>query len=213
MRDEHYLEQQPPNLAPGIILKDYQLIGISWLNLLYSKDTSCILADEMGLGKTGQVPASLAHLQNKGRRRGPHLIVAPSSVLENWSREFAHFCPSLRIETYYGSQAERRDLRIDLKSRDDYDVLLTTYDMATGSHDDHSFLRKRGFDVCVFDEGHMLKNRRSQKYAKLLKISANWRLLLTGTPLQNNLQELVSLLNFILPDYFTDAEAALAAIF
>lgn len=213
VRDEHYLEQQPPNLAPGIILKDYQLIGISWLNLLYSKDTSCILADEMGLGKTCQVIGFLAHLQNKGRRRGPHLIVAPSSVLENWSREFAHFCPSLRIETYYGSQAERRDLRIDLKSRDDYDVLLTTYDMATGSHDDHSFLRKRGFDVCVFDEGHMLKNRRSQKYAKLLKISANWRLLLTGTPLQNNLQELVSLLNFILPDYFTDAEEALAAIF
>ncbi|WFD22110.1 DNA helicase [Malassezia equina] len=210
---ENYLDKQPSNLADGVVLKDYQLIGISWLNLLYRKDTSCILADEMGLGKTCQVISFLAHLKETTKRKGPHLIVAPSSVLENWSREFQRFCPALKVEVYYGSQAERRDLRIDLKHREDYDVILTTYDMATGSHDDQSFLRKRGFDVCVFDEGHMLKNRKSQKYAKLLRISGRWRLLLTGTPLQNNLQELVSLLNFILPDYFTDVEEALAAIF
>lgn len=210
---ESYLDKQPSNLADGVVLKDYQLIGISWLNLLYHKKTSCILADEMGLGKTCQVISFLAHLKESGIRKGPHLVVAPSSVLENWSREFQRFCPALAVEVYYGSQAERRELRADLKARDDYDVLLTTYDMATGNHDDQSFLRKRGFDVCVFDEGHMLKNRKSQKYAKLLRISGRWRLLLTGTPLQNNLQELVSLLNFILPDYFTDAEEALAAIF
>ncbi|WFD32029.1 DNA helicase [Malassezia sp. CBS 17886] len=222
-QDEHCLEEQPTNLAAGVVLKDYQLLGVRWLYLLYEKKTSCILADEMGLGKTAQVIAFLALLKLKRIRRGPHLVVAPSSVLENWSREFQHFCPSLSVEVYYGSQSERRMLRADLKSRDDYDVLLTTYDMATGSPDDQAFLRKRGFDVrarmpfspqtCVFDEGHMLKNRRSQKYAKLLRISTRWRLLLTGTPLQNNLQELVSLLNFILPDYFTDAEEALAAIF
>ena len=212
-KPDNFLDKQPTNLAKDVVLKDYQLTGVSWLNLLYQKETSCILADEMGLGKTCQVIAFLAHIKENYPRRGAHLIVSPSSVLENWSREFQRFCPDLRIEVYYGSQAERRDLRMDLKRRDDYDVLLTTYDMATGSHDDQSFLRKSGFDVCVFDEGHMLKNRKSQKYAKLLRISGRWRLLLTGTPLQNNLQELVSLLNFILPDYFTDAEEALAAIF
>ena len=180
---ENYLDKQPSNLAKGVVLKDYQLIGISWLNLLYLKDTSCILADEMGLGKTCQVISFLAHLKETNMRKGPHLIVAPSSVLENWSHEFQHFCPALKVEVYYGSQAERRDLRIDLKHREDYDVILTTYDMATGNHDDQSFLRKRGFDVCVFDEGHMLKNRKSQKYAKLLRISGRWRLLLTGIPL------------------------------
>lgn len=213
VKDESYLEEQPGNLAPGFELKDYQLLGVSWLNLMYRKRTSCILADEMGLGKTAEVIAFLAHLKEQRMARGPHLVVSPSSVLENWSREFQRFCPNLRVEIYYGSQGERRMLRSELKSRSDYDVLLTTYDMATGSHDDQSFLRKRGFDVCVFDEGHMLKNRKSQKYAKLLRITARWRLLLTGTPLQNNLQELVSLLNFILPDYFTDAEEALGAIF
>lgn len=204
---------QPKNLAAGVVLKDYQLLGVGWLDLLYRHKTSCILADEMGLGKTAQVIAFLALLKERHAARGAHLVVVPSSVLENWAREFKNFCPSLRVETYYGSQADRRMLRVDLKSRNDYDVLLTTYDMATGGHDDHAFLRKHGFDVCVFDEGHMLKNRKSQKYTKLLRINARWRLLLTGTPLQNNLQELVSLLNFILPDYFTDAEEALGAIF
>lgn len=205
--------EQPNNLAEGVVLKDYQLHGVSWLDLLYRNKTSCILADEMGLGKTAQVIAFIALLKERRAARGTHLIVVPSSVLENWAREFKNFCPGLSVEVYYGSQADRRMLRVDLKARDDYDVLLTTYDMATGGHDDHTFLRKHGFDVCVFDEGHMLKNRKSQKYAKLLKINTRWRLLLTGTPLQNNLQELVSLLNFILPDYFTDAEEALGAIF
>lgn len=210
--DEYYLQEQPSNLAEGVRLKDYQVLGVSWLNLLYSKKVSCILADEMGLGKTAQVISFLAYRKLQGNRKGPHLIIVPSSVLENWSREMKHFCPSLDVEVYYGSQAERRELRMDLRERKDYDVMLTTYDMATAG-DDHKFLRKCGFDVCVFDEGHMLKNRRSQKYEKLMKISARWRLLLTGTPLQNNLQELISLLSFILPEYFTAAEEALSAIF
>ena len=212
VNDENYLQEQPSNLAEGITLKDYQLLGVSWLHLLYRKQISCILADEMGLGKTAQVISFLAYLKLQGKRRGPHLIIVPSSVLENWSRELQHFCPSLNVEVYYGSQAERREIRMDLRERSDYDVMLTTYDMATAG-DDHKFLRKCGFDVCVYDEGHMLKNRRSQKYEKLMKISARWRLLLTGTPLQNNLQELISLLSFILPEYFTAAEDALAAIF
>ncbi|KAJ1020725.1 hypothetical protein NDA16_004117 [Ustilago loliicola] len=232
--DKFYLEEQPKLLADGVKLKDYQLVGVNWLHLLYRKKTSCILADEMGLGKTAQVIAFFAQLKDMGIR-GPHLVVAPSSVLENWDREFRFFAPTINVRKYYGSMKDRVELREDLAEDPDLEVILTTYDMAAGGPQDHSFLRKfgrrgcgrneckpgcdekgcraGGFEVCVFDEGHMLKNRKSQKYDKLLKLKTRWRLLLTGTPLQNNLQELVSLLNFIMPEYFSDAEEALAAIF
>ncbi|SJX62227.1 related to FUN30-protein important for chromosome integrity and segregation [Sporisorium reilianum f. sp. reilianum] len=232
--DKYYLEEQPKLLADGIKLKDYQLVGVNWLHLLYRKKTSCILADEMGLGKTAQVISLFAHLKDMGIR-GPHLVVAPSSVLENWDREFRFFAPSINVRKYYGSMKDRVELREELAEDPELEVILTTYDMAAGGPQDHSFLRKfgrrgcgrneckpncdehgcraGGFEVCVFDEGHMLKNRKSQKYEKLLKLKTRWRLLLTGTPLQNNLQELVSLLNFIMPEYFSDAEEALAAIF
>lgn len=232
--DKYYLEEQPKLLADGVKLKDYQLVGVNWLHLLYRKKTSCILADEMGLGKTAQVIALFAQLKEMGIR-GPHLVVAPSSVLENWDREFRFFAPTINVRKYYGSMKERVELREELSEDPDLEVILTTYDMAAGGPQDHTFLRKfgrrgcgraeckpgcdeegcrsGGFEVCVFDEGHMLKNRKSQKYEKLLKLKTRWRLLLTGTPLQNNLQELVSLLNFIMPEYFSDAEEALAAIF
>ncbi|EST08495.1 SNF2-related [Kalmanozyma brasiliensis GHG001] len=232
--DKFYLESQPRLLSSKVTLKDYQLVGVNWLYLLYRKRTSCILADEMGLGKTAQVIAFFAHLKDLGIR-GPHLVVAPSSVLENWDREFRFFCPSLNVRKYYGSLKDRAELREELSSDPALEVILTTYDMAAGGPADHNFLRKfgrrgcgrseckpgcsepdcraGGFEVCVFDEGHMLKNRKSQKYEKLLRLKTHHRLLLTGTPLQNNLQELVSLLNFIMPEYFADAEEALAAIF
>ncbi|KAN0064559.1 DNA-dependent ATPase fun30 [Thecaphora frezii] len=212
VHDKYYLEQQPRLLAKGVTLKDYQLVGVNWLNLLYRKKTSAILADEMGLGKTAQVISFFAHLKDTGTK-GPHLVVAPSSVLENWVREFKFFAPSINVRRYWGSQKERTELREELKYDEEVEVILTTYEMASGGPADHSFLRKRGFNVCVYDEGHVLKNRKSQKYEKLLRIKSQWRLLLTGTPLQNNLQELVSLLNFIMPHYFSSAEDALAAIF
>lgn len=232
--DKFYLEEQPKLLADGVKLKDYQLVGVNWLHLLYRKKTSCILADEMGLGKTAQVIAFFAQLKDMGVR-GPHLVVAPSSVLENWDREFRFFAPLINVRKYYGSMKDRVELREELVEDAHLEVILTTYEMAAGGPQDHNFLRKfgrrgcgrneckpgcdesgcrtGGFQVCVFDEGHILKNRKSQKYDKLLKLKTHWRLLLTGTPLQNNLQELVSLLNFIMPEYFADAEEALSAIF
>ncbi|KAK0533262.1 DNA-dependent ATPase fun30 [Tilletia horrida] len=207
-----WLSEQPAGLAPGVVLKNYQLAGLNWLSLLYERKMSCILADEMGLGKTVQVISFFTHVKSLGIP-GPHLVVVPSSVLENWMREFRTFAPDLVIVKYYGSQREREELRMELRESSDFDIMLTTYDMAAGGPNDHAFLRKRGFDACVFDEGHVLKSRKSQKYEKLMRIRAKWRLLLTGTPLQNNLQELVSLLNFIMPAYFSSAEEALAAIF
>ncbi|GAA5847405.1 hypothetical protein JCM9279_000465 [Rhodotorula babjevae] len=208
-----YIRKQPAGVPDNIHLKDYQMLGVNWLNLLYRRGTSCILADEMGLGKTAQVIALLAHLKATNEP-GPHLVIVPSSTLDNWMREFSVFAPNLVVRSYYGSQGERYELRGELRAMDDLDCVVTTYNIATGSTDDQKFLkRKMDFKVTVFDEGHQLKNSESKKYKDLMQVRAEWRLLLTGTPLQNNLQELVSLLSFILPDQFRDANESLRAIF
>lgn len=211
--DEHYLKGQPVGLSEGVQLKDFQLHGVNWLNLLYRKECSGILADDMGLGKTAQVIAFLNVIVQRNRK-APHLIVVPSSVLTNWMREFTVFGPKLRVFKYHGSQTERVEQQTHLKyEKDDIDVVITTYDMASGGDRDHLFLKKYGWDACIYDEGHILKNQKSLKYTKLVKLRANWRLLLTGTPLQNNLGELISLLKFIMPSYFRGAEEALGQIF
>lgn len=208
----HYFQQKPSLLAEDAEVKNYQQVGVNWLNLLYQNNLSCILADEMGLGKTFQVIAFLAHLKEKAYP-GPHLIVVPSSTLENWLREFQKFCPSLVVQPYYGSQASREELRYQLEDSSAYDVLVTTYNLATGNKYDQHFLKSRRFNVIVYDEGHMLKNSTSDRYVKLMKLSANFRLLLTGTPLQNNLKELISLLAFILPGLFKEKREDLKILF
>ncbi|RPA96205.1 hypothetical protein L873DRAFT_1257244 [Choiromyces venosus 120613-1] len=208
----NFFKQQPKNMAEGVILKDYQVVGVNWLNLLYEKKLSCILADEMGLGKTCQVIAFLARLL-EGGIKGPHLVVVPSSTLENWLREFKRFCPALIVEPYYGSLKERAEMRISLCKRKDWNVLVTTYQLATGDRIDKRFLKDQSFNVCVYDEGHLLKNSASNRYDALMRLPAVFRLLLTGTPLQNNLQELASLLAFILPEVFNEKREDLASIF
>ena len=185
-----YLREQPAAMSDKVQLKNYQQLGLNWLNLLYSKGLSCILADEMGLGKTVQVIAFLAHIKSV-KNIVPHLVIVPSSTLDNWLREFDVFAPSLKVYSYYGTQGVRYDLRHDLKAATDIDVIVTTYNMATGTPDDRKFLRKMEFKTCTYDEGHQLKNSESKKYKDLMEIKVPWRLLLTGTPLQNNLIELI----------------------
>ena len=208
-----FFSQKPKYLASDVRLKGYQQVGINWLNLLYQNHISCILADDMGLGKTCQVISFLAHLLEIGES-GPHLIVVPSSTLENWLREFKKFCPRFRVEPYYGSLTERRELREYLeRNYGNYDVIVTTYNLAAGNKQDVAFMRKRRFNVVVYDEGHMLKNSMSERFNKLMKIDANFRLLLTGTPLQNNLRELMSLLEFIMPSLFIAKKESLSSVF
>lgn len=207
-----YIKDRPELLGPDVELKNYQQVGINWLNMLYHNKLSCILADEMGLGKTCQVIAFMAHLKAQGLQRTLHLVVVPSSTLENWLREFHKFCPSLVVQAYYGLQAEREDLRYEL-AETQYDVLVTTYNLATGAPADFKFLKHQNFDMIVYDEGHMLKNSNSERYNKLMRLKAGFRLLLTGTPLQNNLKELVSLLAFMLPGLFVEKREDLQGLF
>ncbi|KZF25986.1 hypothetical protein L228DRAFT_235109 [Xylona heveae TC161] len=211
-RKKNKFIQQPSVMPANIVMKDYQIVGLNWLALLYEKKLSCILADEMGLGKTCQVISFVAHLYEKGIT-GPHLVVVPGSTLENWLKEFAMFCPELVVEPYYGAQAERIEIRDRIESnRDKINVIVTTYDMATNKIDS-KFLRNQRPVVCVYDEGHLLKNSQSNRYVQLMRIPAQFRLLLTGTPLQNNLEELASLLGFILPFVFNDRSEDLKYIF
>lgn len=210
-----YVRQQPALLSDGTVLKDYQLLGVNWLNLLWTRKIGCILADEMGLGKTIQVIAFLAHLKEHGVR-GPHMIFVPASTLENWTREFERFAPTIDVQTYYGSQAERAELRDVLKQRfraGTLEVVLASYTQVAAQDDLRFFRKKIEFETCIYDEGHALKSFDTKRYKDLVSIVPKWRLLLTGTPVQNNLQELVSLLMFIHNDMFADAEPYLRQIF
>lgn len=203
---------QPENMSPDITMKDYQLVGLNWLNLLWSKKISCILADDMGLGKTCQVISFLSQLQLE-KVDGVHLVIVPGSTLENWLREFQNFSPELKVMPYYGSQAERPTLQQDIEdSFGEIDVVVTTYDM-TVKPDDNRFLRKLEPAVCVYDEAHALRNPKSDRYQQLMRIPADFKILLTGTPLQNNLQELIAILAFIMPGLFQGKKDDLDYIF
>ncbi|ODV63645.1 DNA-dependent ATPase FUN30 ASCRUDRAFT_73458 [Ascoidea rubescens DSM 1968] len=212
-QNKKYISEQPQLLSDTLELKIYQQFGFNWLNLLYSYNLSCILADEMGLGKTVQVISFLTYLkQIDPKNSGQNLIIVPASTLENWLREFQKFSPELQVSPYYGTQNERIDLRIHL-SKIKYDILITTYSLACGSKEDQKFLIKQGFNCIIYDEGHMLKNSTSERYNKLMRLKGKFRILLTGTPLQNNLKELISLLSFILPGIFKEHKEDLQVLF
>ena len=210
-----FLTEQPKIVNDGFTIKDYQILGINWMLLLYRKGISGILADEMGLGKTAQVISFLGRLYELGNK-GPHLIIVPTSTISNWLREFGRFCPEMNVYSYYGSQQERVEMRdelLDPEIRADYQVIITTYTVATGARDDRAFLKKLKCKSMILDEGHMVRNCTSARYKHLIALKTPFRLLLTGTPLQNNLQELVSLLMFIMPDMLLDYEEEIRKIF
>ncbi|KAI1278725.1 putative actin-dependent regulator protein [Halotydeus destructor] len=194
--------RQPSILNSEMKLSEYQLIGINWLLLMHQRNTNAILADEMGLGKTIQVIAFLAALREIRGIAGPHLIVVPSSTMDNWDRELSLWCQKIDVIVYYGSQAERRETRDKILRKEwKFDVLLTTYNMLQSAEDKVLF-KKTSFEYSVFDEAHMLKNMNSTRYEQLMRVRTKRRLLLTGTPLQNNLLELMSLLIFTVPEMF-----------
>ncbi|KAF2132897.1 hypothetical protein P153DRAFT_364153 [Dothidotthia symphoricarpi CBS 119687] len=199
------LLEKPSIMNKDVELKDYQVVGLNWLNLLWQNRISGILADDMGLGKTCQVIAFLSHLKEQGTGK-PTLIVVPGSTLENWCREFEKFSSTINFTPYYGPQAERFQHQDDIRNNIDQglcDVIITTYDL-TFRKEDNAFLRKCKPQICIFDEGHVLKNANTIRYKSLMRIDTPCRILLTGTPLQNSLQELMSILGFLMPGVFYD---------
>eukprot|EP00803_Ostreobium_quekettii_P009166 evm.model.scf_268.3 EVM.evm.TU.scf_268.3 scf_268:59398-67593(-) len=184
-------------------LRDYQLTGVMWLISLYQNGINGILADEMGLGKTIQTIAFLSHLRNNGVM-GPFLIVAPLSTLANWMSEFECFAPSIPALMYHGSKQEREQLRklkipAGVQASPDFPVVITSYEILIR---DAPHFHHHRFKYVVVDEGHRLKNFDCLLVRQLKMVHTDSRLLLTGTPLQNNLSELWSLLNFLMPDMF-----------
>ncbi|KAL2998511.1 hypothetical protein AAZX31_09G103500 [Glycine max] len=180
-------------------LREYQHIGLDWLVTMYEKRLNGILADEMGLGKTIMTISLLAHLACDKGIWGPHLIVVPTSVMLNWETEFLKWCPAFKILTYFGSAKERKLKRQGWLKPNSFHVCITTYRLVI--QDSKVFKRKK-WKYLILDEAHLIKNWKSQRWQTLLNFNSKRRILLTGTPLQNDLMELWSLMHFLMPHVF-----------
>ncbi|KAM0917905.1 hypothetical protein ACQ4PT_009309 [Festuca glaucescens] len=194
-----------PSYLQGGTLREYQMNGLRWLVSLYNNNLNGILADEMGLGKTVQVISLLCYLMETKNDRGPFLVVVPSSVLSGWISELNFWAPSINKVAYFGPPEERRRLFKDMIVQQKFNVLLTTYEYLMNKHD-RPKLSKIQWHYIIIDEGHRIKNASCKLNADLKLYRSSHRLLLTGTPLQNNLEELWALLNFLLPNIFNSSE-------
>lgn len=171
-------------------LREYQVTGYKWLKNLSELGFGGILADEMGLGKTVQTIAFLLSERDK-----KSLVIAPTSLIYNWKYEFKKFAPTLRVGIVHGSKKERVSVIEDI---DEYDVLLTTY--GTLRNDEECY-EKMTFDYCIIDEGQNIKNPLAQSSKSVKEVRAKVKFALTGTPIENNLMELWSIFDFIMPGY------------
>ncbi|KAI3380727.1 hypothetical protein SNEBB_001549 [Seison nebaliae] len=185
-------------------MRDYQVRGLNWMISCFSHNINCILADEMGLGKTLQTISLIAYHRFFLKKNRYFLIIVPKSTITNWQNEFEKWCPGVfRILMLFGEKYKRRTMIRQRNKNDDFDVVITTYEMSVI---EKAFLRKYRWEILVVDEAHRLKNEKSKLAIALRTVMVDHRLLVTGTPLQNNLHELWALLNFLLPEIFNSAE-------
>ena len=184
-------------------LRSYQLDGLNWLINLYEKGISGILADEMGMGKTIQTISLIAFLKEYKKVDRYHLIIVPKSWVPNWIKEFKLWLPEMKVINLIARKEEREEILRSQLIENKFDVWVTTYE---GARIWAGNLKKFKWEYLIVDEAHKLKNEASVLSQQLRKIGAKYRLLLTGTPLQNNLTELWSLLNFLVPELFSSAE-------
>ncbi|CAH8654803.1 unnamed protein product [Heterobilharzia americana] len=228
-----WMGEQPTYLSPihHGVLHPYQMEGVRWLWHAYHNSVNAILADEMGLGKTVQVIALLYSLWKEENDYGPFIIMAPLSTLQNWEREFSIWAPDFYIVVYSGDKQIRSMLReYEFRLRNAggipaFHVLITSHELACI---DRAFLKSFDWSVLVVDEAHRLKNKQSRvsktfesflyPILRIIEVvlaifrdtsqyQTKFKILLTGTPLQNNLEELFHLLNFVEPKKFTDFRA------
>jgi SNF2 family DNA or RNA helicase len=175
-------------------LRPYQKRGFNWLCSLLLSGFGCILADDMGLGKTVQSIAVLLRLKEQGLLGDGCLVVAPAALLGNWEKELERFAPSLGVSRYHGN---RRNLDRE------QDVFLTTYQTAVR---DAEKLKNEGFSLLLVDEAHLMKNAETRISRTVKQLRSQYRLALSGTPVENRLEDLRSLFDFILPGYLGSAE-------
>ncbi|XP_015590348.1 chromodomain-helicase-DNA-binding protein Mi-2 homolog isoform X4 [Cephus cinctus] len=215
-------ERQPDYLdLTGMQLHPYQLEGLNWLRYSWGQGIDTILADEMGLGKTIQTITFLYSLYKEGHCKGPFLVSVPLSTIINWEREFETWAPDFYCVTYVGDKDSRIVIRENELSFDEgavrsgraskirssqikFNVLLTSYELISI---DSACLGSIDWAVLVVDEAHRLKSNQSKFFRLLASYNIAYKLLLTGTPLQNNLEELFHLLNFLCRDKFNDLAA------
>jgi chromatin-remodeling ATPase INO80 len=187
-------------------LKEYQLKGLNWLVNLYEQGINGILADEMGLGKTVQSISVMAYLAEVHNIWGPFLVIAPASTLHNWQQEITRFVPDIKVLPYWGSAKDRKILRkfwdrkhITYNKDSPFHVLVTSYQLVV---QDTAYFQKVKWQYMILDEAQAIKSSQSSRWKSLLGFHCRNRLLLTGTPIQNNMQELWALLHFIMPSLF-----------
>ncbi|KAG5458150.1 MAG: SNF2 family N-terminal domain-containing protein, partial [Olpidium bornovanus] len=195
---------EQPSILVGGALKEYQLKGLQWMVSLYNNRLNGILADEMGLGKTIQTISLITHLMEVKKQNGPFLIIVPLSTLTNWTLEFEKWAPSVSKIVYKGVPSQRKALQAEVRQMN-FHVLLTTYEYIIK---DRPTLAKVKWVHMIIDEGHRMKNTQSKLTMVLTQYyTTRYRLILTGTPLQNNLPELWALLNFVLPRIFNSVKS------
>ncbi|CAF3662859.1 unnamed protein product [Rotaria socialis] len=181
----------------NVDIRSYQLHGIRWLIERYEKGHGAILSDEMGLGKTLQTIGFLLYVC-KAKKQFPSIVISPLSVLQNWTKELSRFAPGLNIQIFTGAKDERNELAETIK-KSKFDILLTTYEYILK---DTTFFQSFNWKVLIIDEAHRIKNSQSLLHGALKTLNVSCRILLTGTPIQNNLSELYSLLSFCAPNVF-----------
>ncbi|OZJ01930.1 hypothetical protein BZG36_04839 [Bifiguratus adelaidae] len=194
--------ESPPYVSGGT-MRDYQIQGLNWMISLFENGINGILADEMGLGKTLQTISFLGYLKHFRNLSGPHLVVVPKSTLHNWKSEFAKWVPDFDVFVLHGDKDERAELIKDILLPQDFEVCITSYEMCLI---EKSSLKKFAWQYIIVDEAHRIKNENSMLSQIVRTFNSKNRLLITGTPLQNNLHELWALLNFLLPDVFSSSE-------
>ncbi|KAJ0420883.1 SNF2 family N-terminal domain-containing protein [Aspergillus carlsbadensis] len=195
---------EQPSILVGGTLKEYQIRGLQWMISLYNNNLNGILADEMGLGKTIQTISLITYIIERKRNNGPFLVIVPLSTLTNWNLEFEKWAPTVSRIVYKGPPNTRKQQQQNIRWGN-FQVLLTTYEYIIK---DRPILSKIKWTHMIVDEGHRMKNTQSKLSSTLSQYyTSRYRLILTGTPLQNNLPELWALLNFVLPNIFKSVKS------